>query len=248
MLSKALSFLVFRTAWGAFLFNMPVRFLRPGLTTSEKWNALDWMAQSFYVRLITLVDDYGRYEGNPQLLKSHAFPLSEDVKVQTIVSMCKQLSEHGLAVFYKTQLGKIFLQLTNWQEKPRSEPRYQALTEDCEQLFAIASKCSPSSPSPSPSPSPSFIAPVSKEIFEYGKAIQLNEQDCEAFKDHHEARGWVPAGSRSKMKDWKAALRTWKRNKEKFGAKVNGFHQKPSSHKIPTADDHLNALGVKGVA
>lgn len=211
---------------------MPVRFLRPGLTTSEKWNTLNWMAQSFYVRLITLVDDYGRYEANSQLLKSHAFPLSEDMSLKTIVSMCEQLSNVGLVVFYKTSLGKNFLQLTNWQERPRSEPKYQGFTEDCEQLFATASKCSP--PSSSSSPSPSYIAIEIKEVIEYGKEIELSTADSEAFFDHFEARGWVPSGSRVKMKDWRAALRNWKRNSVKWSN--NGKDNAPAVTR-PSYDD-----------
>ena len=53
---------------------MPQRFLRPGITTSRRWNSLDWDSQSFYIRLLTLVDDYGRFDADPQLLKSYAFP------------------------------------------------------------------------------------------------------------------------------------------------------------------------------
>ncbi len=215
---------------------MPVRFLRPGLTTSERWNALNWMAQSFYVRLITLVDDYGRYEANSQLLKSHAFPLNDEMTTKTIVGMCEQLSNSGLAVFYKTPLGKNFLQLTNWQERVRSEPKYQAFTEDCEQLFANASKCQ--LPTPSPSPSPSYIAPDIKEIIEYGKEINLMTSDCESFFDHFTARGWVPSGSRSKMKDWKAALRNWKRNADKWSKTGKRVVQEAARR---SASEHLAA-------
>lgn len=133
---------------------MPVRFLRPGLTTSEKWNSLDWMSQSFYVRLITLVDDYGRYEANTLLLKSHAFPLTNDINCKQVFNMCENIQKAGLAMFYTNELGKNYLQLTNWHEKPRSEPKYPEFDNTCKQMFTYAINCSPPKPSPSPSPSP----------------------------------------------------------------------------------------------
>jgi len=102
---------------------MPVRILRPGLTTSERFNACDWFTQSLYVRLLTLVDDFGRYDANPRLLKSHAFPLSDDVTPPTIAASCDQLSAAGLVQFYEVD-GKKCLQLTKWQERVRSKSRY----------------------------------------------------------------------------------------------------------------------------
>ena len=132
---------------------MPVRLLRPGLTTSQKWNALDWRTQSFYVRLLTLVDDYGRYEADERLLKSHAFPLSDDVTCKQVLAMCEQLQATALAVFYQTDTGKKCLQLLNWYEKPRSEPKFPAFESTCKQMFTDENRCSAPTPSPSPSPS-----------------------------------------------------------------------------------------------
>ena len=54
------------------------------------------------------------------------------------------------------------------------------------------------------------------------KKIQMPVTDINAFFDHHQARGWM-LGSR-KMSDWKAAMRTWNRNRGKF--QTNG-HNKP---------------------
>lgn len=142
---------------------MPQRFLKPGIVTSGRFNACCWMAQSFYVRLITLVDDFGRYEAEPALLKSHGFPLHEDLRSPQVQKLCEELQANQLAVFYRAD-GKAYLQLTNWTEKPRAQhSRYPAFTSKCEQLYADAINCSPpssSSPSSSPPPSPTRDAPV----------------------------------------------------------------------------------------
>ena len=58
-----------------------------------------------------------------------------------------------------------------------------------------------------------FIRPNSKEINEYAKSIGFELQGDQFF-DHYEARGWLIG--KNPMKDWKAAVRTWKRNSNQF--------------------------------
>lgn len=67
---------------------------------------------------------------------------------------------------------------------------------------------------------PRAIPPDPKEVWEYAKTIGLTKIDCRAWWDHHAARGWK-LGRGIPMKDWKAALRTWKKKKEEF-AKEQG--------------------------
>ena len=58
-----------------------------------------------------------------------------------------------------------------------------------------------------------FIKPTAKEVNDYAKEIDF-KLDGEAFIDHYEARGWQI--NRNSIKDWKAAVRTWKRNHAKY--------------------------------
>lgn len=151
---------------------MPQRFLRPGITTSRCWDACSWQAQSFYIRLITLVDDYGRYDADFALLKSHAFPLREDIRAPQVQKLCEELAANQLADFYKAD-GKQFVQLKKWQERARSESRFPAFDNTCEQMFADVSKCSPPKPSPSPSPSISSHKPSPAAALPLG--LQVDE-------------------------------------------------------------------------
>ena len=124
------------------------------MTTSARFNSLCWEAQSLYVRLITLVDDYGRFEAHPVLLKSLAFPFNPEIICEQMLSWCVELQAKDLAVFYEKD-GKQYVQLSRWQEKARSHskfPQFDAST--CKQMLASVSKCSAPSSSPSPSPSP----------------------------------------------------------------------------------------------
>jgi hypothetical protein len=50
----------------------------------------------------------------------------------------------------------------------------------------------------------------------YAESIGLSKVEAEAFFDHFTANGWK-VGGKSPMRDWKAALRTWKRNNSPGG-------------------------------
>jgi hypothetical protein len=63
-----------------------------------------------------------------------------------------------------------------------------------------------------------FVKPTPKEVNDYAKEIEF-KLDGEYFCDWNEARGWLV--SKNPMKDWKAAVRTWKRNSSKFNTEVS---------------------------
>lgn len=136
---------------------MPQRFLKPGLTTSKRWNRCSLLAQSFYVRLITLVDDYGRYEGDPELLRSMAFPYGKPdgsmLTVEEAESLLAELVSRELLVRYEVQ-GKRCLALTRWRERPRVASRYPDPPHPMQTFANICEQMLPPSPSPSPVPSP----------------------------------------------------------------------------------------------
>lgn len=64
-----------------------------------------------------------------------------------------------------------------------------------------------------------FMAPTYEEAFDYfiqrGVDPDIAERQSALFIDHHTARGWILSNGR-KMKDWKAASRTWVSNIERF--------------------------------
>ena len=55
-----------------------------------------------------------------------------------------------------------------------------------------------------------FTPPTVEEVRAYCSE-RGNSVDPEAFIDHYTANGWL-IGGKSKMKDWKAAVRTWEKN------------------------------------
>lgn len=67
-----------------------------------------------------------------------------------------------------------------------------------------------------------FTPPTRDEVAAYC-AERNNGIDANAFVDHYNANGWL-VGGRSKMKDWKAAVRNWENmRKEKNKPTTNTF-------------------------
>src|SRR5690606_18861827 len=60
------------------------------------------------------------------------------------------------------------------------------------------------------SPSPTrFIPPTIEQVIEYCQE-RNNDVDPNKWIDHYTSKGWIVG--KAKMKDWKAAVRTWERN------------------------------------
>jgi hypothetical protein len=63
-----------------------------------------------------------------------------------------------------------------------------------------------------------FIKPTAEEVDIYAKEINF-KLDGSYFLDHYESNGWLVG--KNPMKDWKAAVRTWKRNSSKFSIAID---------------------------
>ena len=84
---------------------MPNRILREGILTSERVNSLDWDAEVFYRRLMSVVDDFGRYVADPRLLRAALYPLQiEKVRDSNITRWLDACVEAGL-IFVYSQSG-----------------------------------------------------------------------------------------------------------------------------------------------
>lgn len=104
---------------------MPQRFLRPGITTSELWNACTFPAQSLYVRLLTLVDDYGRFDGRASVIQGYCFALRSDMKIEKVRLLIEELCQNGLIQAYSVE-EKEFIRILKWAERARGASKYPA--------------------------------------------------------------------------------------------------------------------------
>ena len=81
---------------------MPNRVIRDGILVSERVNSLSIEAELFYRRLMSVVDDFGRYSANPTLLRSSVFPLKPDLYGESRISeFIRECESANLIVVYE---------------------------------------------------------------------------------------------------------------------------------------------------
>ena len=139
---------------------MPNRIIRDAILTSQAVTSLDWPEEVFYRRLMSVVDDYGRCESFPQLLRSRCYPLQTDkVRVADISRWMAACQTAGLIAVYVVS-GKEYLQLEKFGQQQRSPskcPDPPAVAITCPQVLAddplvvsvvvdVEEKSSPSAP------------------------------------------------------------------------------------------------------
>lgn len=102
---------------------MPNRIIRSGILTSEKVNALSLESEVFFRRLMSIVDDHGRCEAHPAMLRAALYPLRiEKVRETAINRMLAETAAIGLVHCY--QVGtKTYLEIVNFGQQKRSESK-----------------------------------------------------------------------------------------------------------------------------
>ncbi len=163
---------------------MPQRFLRPGITTSERWNSVSFEAQSLYIRILTLVDDFGRYDARIPILHGQCFALRNDIKPQRTAALRSELHAASLVVVYEV-CGKEYLEVTQWQERARCErSKYPDPLPIPQDSAAERSGTQPSAASLAiaSTPSPSIIASTSSTLATTAAALPP-ELDFSDFRD-----------------------------------------------------------------
>ena len=124
---------------------MPNRIIREDILTSEAVDKLDFGAEVFYRRLLSKVDDYGRYYANSKILLSNLYQLRADViKCSQVEHWLAQTVQAKLVMLYRND-DKLYLQVakTRWQIRSASKfpepPRAQMITNDinCKQMNTL---------------------------------------------------------------------------------------------------------------
>jgi hypothetical protein len=129
---------------------VPNRIIRDAILASERVASLGWPEEVFYRRLHSVVDDFGRYEANLQLLRSRCYPLQTDnVRTADISRWMAACQKAGLIALYDSD-SKPYLILRKLGEPRARHSKYPnpppALT--CAHLRADV----PYAPSPAPTP------------------------------------------------------------------------------------------------
>ena len=135
-----------------------------------------------------------------------------DLSKQTIMNIINSLLEKELiqksVVTRHLRLTSVFMEYLNDYKKFTDGK--ETLLERSKNFTETGKKTLPNNNTNNKN---TFIRPTAEQINEYSKEIGFT-LDGSQFIDHYEARGWLIG--KNPMKDWKAAVRTWKRNSNTF--------------------------------
>ena len=212
---------------------MPNRILRDGILTSERVNSLSTDGELFYRRLMSVVDDHGRYYANPVTLLAHCYPLKvEEKSSDEVLRLMHEVAQVGLLTTYNVK-GTAYLELHEFRQRKRSPSKFpDAIHADNDghvtdkrpsnggHMSALdvgvvgvvgISKINPEFSKSSQTHTADknrkrFTKPTLPEIREYVESIGAAVNPS-SFFNHYEANGWKVG--KNAMKDWKAAVRSW---------------------------------------
>lgn len=198
---------------------MPNRYLRESYKESEAVNSVSWPAEVLWTRLIVTVDDWGRCEANPKLLRAKLFPLKLDsVRESDMSRLLAECEKAGLIRLYQSD-NKEYLQMNKWERGRAEKSRYPNPPDKCKPLQTTANNglrpstdapdcdsdsdndpdisSEPGEPAAEPTPDPLLIFPCVGVV----KSWELTEKklaewqetypDMDVFAAVRQARQWT---------------------------------------------------------
>lgn len=101
---------------------MPNRILREGILTSARIARLGWAEEVFYRRLMSVVDDFGRYYAEPGMLRAACYPRQlNKVSDSDVGKWLTALVEAALVRVYPAQDGERYLELLDFRQQVRAK-------------------------------------------------------------------------------------------------------------------------------
>lgn len=98
---------------------MPDRVVRENILKSSMVDNLSWSAEVFYRRLMSVVDDYGRFEARPNVLRASLYALRlEKVSEPDVAKWLDECSTAGLIRKYPAN-GKEYIEILQFDQKLR---------------------------------------------------------------------------------------------------------------------------------
>ena len=107
---------------------MPNRMIKETLRTSRNVSSLTDFQFRIWVLLITYVDDYGRGNADPELLKSLLFPRKHSVSINQIQNAIKALDSKGMITLYDFD-GETYFYFPKWADHQRIRQKVSKFPE-----------------------------------------------------------------------------------------------------------------------
>lgn len=103
---------------------MPNRMLYTDLLTSKKINQLNCEQFELYIRLMLVVDDFGRYSGSTTRISRACWPDRENMTSKKVIPLLLTLQKVGLLEIYTVNNEK-YIEISNWTQRTRQiESKY----------------------------------------------------------------------------------------------------------------------------
>jgi hypothetical protein len=97
---------------------MPNRIIKESIAQSEKLNSLTDFQFRLWVHLITYVDDYGRGDARPAIIRGTCFPFRERMTNKDIEKGLAELAGAGCVGLYEVD-GRPYLYFPGWERHQR---------------------------------------------------------------------------------------------------------------------------------
>jgi len=101
---------------------MPSRVIRGEINSSVSLNRVSIGAELTFDRLITAVDDFGRFDARREMLKAALFPVRADAPPELVMEWIRELVNEGCVRIYEVD-GRSFLYLPAWERHRGNQRR-----------------------------------------------------------------------------------------------------------------------------
>lgn len=231
---------------------MPDRVIRQGIITSEAINSLTWGGEVFYRRLMSVADDYGRFDGRLTIIRAGLYALKlNSVSEPDIGKWLRECEQAGLVRCYQTG-GKRYIEVTKWDQRARGKPRYPP-PDDPQQVAASRGELLPSAAYSSTSieyegesararpPENLPELPTTGEVCQFGSmGAGIPADYCEHYHAKKtETNGWIKNGT---IVLWKLEIKRWWEG-DKGTWRRNGANGKLVPKRGPNPIEDCNADG-----
>jgi hypothetical protein len=201
----------------------------PNIWQSEDFSKLSYFARLLFIGMFSNADDYGYGRAKSAYLKSIIFPYADEkLKTSAVDKALTEISNCMSIVFYEVDGNEYYL-LLNWDKWQRvDKPSESQIPQYSDDVKRIRLPFGENSPNVQRSVDPSirevsirevkgrevsdedrsqkFEPPSLEDVTAYCQ-LRKNHVSPQRFIDFYSSKGWMIG--KNKMKDWRAAVRTW---------------------------------------
>ena len=250
---------------------MPNRIIREGILTSPKLAKLGWAEEVFYRRLLSVVDDFGRYYADAGMLRAACYPRQlnkvSDSDVGKWLSAC---AVAALVRVYPAEDGERYLEVVKFDQQVRAKKsKFPDMRSECladatqtlanahldvcvsvgvsEDVDEREQGASPPAPQAGKRPKSDLGSrlPADWSLPADWRAWAVAERpDIDPGREAESfADYWHGvAGAKGRKADWQATWRNWIRNARGQGARGSPRPTQPTQSKTLTAIQTLQAM------